>query len=377
MKYIFFDFIHNYGGAQRSSVELIERLKQLKKNVIVFDPVGSVEEFKNEIKKIDVPYYSLNLGDKATTMTLKRNLLAKIYSFIKLSFIINSELKKVVKKEDAYIWTNSIKSLSLLILFKKMSSVKVSYFIRGIDINEKINPIIRWMLNLRSVKQVFVQSDIIKEYLIKESIKVSKIVVIPNVIEKPILKNGKMNIEGFDRENFNILMVATIIRNKGYLEAIKSMAILKKKGIKFKFYLAGKDKDSLFLKELYRLIEEFELNSKIIFLGYIDTIPELISMMDVVILPSYSEGMPRSIMEAMIIGKPVVATKVGGIPEFVHHKSTGYLIEVKNEIELAEGLEYYFYNPKARKRISSNGEMFIMKHYNENVQFHILSEKLF
>ncbi len=80
------------------------------------------------------------------------------------------------------------------------------------------------------------------------------------------------------------------------------------------------------------------VNGKVKFLGWRQDINELMSVFDVFVLPSQNEGMGRVIVEAMAAGNPVVASRVGGIPDLVQDGQTGYLVPPANEKELADAI---------------------------------------
>ena len=67
------------------------------------------------------------------------------------------------------------------------------------------------------------------------------------------------------------------------------------------------------------------------FLGWRDDIPEIMPLFDVFVLPSLNEGMGRVLVEAMAAGRPVVASRVGGIPDLVRHGETGLLVTPRDE----------------------------------------------
>lgn len=79
--------------------------------------------------------------------------------------------------------------------------------------------------------------------------------------------------------------------------------------------------------ELETAIRERELTGVVDVLGYRNDVPELLERADVLVLPSYREGTPRAVTEALASGTPVVATNVAGLPEQVQHGDTGYLVE--------------------------------------------------
>ena len=80
------------------------------------------------------------------------------------------------------------------------------------------------------------------------------------------------------------------------------------------------------------------VNGKVKFLGWREDINELMPVFDMLVLPSLNEGMGRVLVEAMAAGKPVVASRVGGIPDLVRHGETGYLVPPADEKSLADAI---------------------------------------
>lgn len=86
-------------------------------------------------------------------------------------------------------------------------------------------------------------------------------------------------------------------------------------------------------------VQKLGVEKKVLFLGLRQDVPRLLSLMDVFVLPSLSEGLSLAILEAMTAGKPVVTTQVGGNPELVLHLETGVLVPPEDSWALAEALE--------------------------------------
>jgi sugar transferase (PEP-CTERM/EpsH1 system associated) len=86
--------------------------------------------------------------------------------------------------------------------------------------------------------------------------------------------------------------------------------------------------------------------------GYREDIPELLRSFDIFVLPSYSEGISNTILEAMASGLPVVATNVGGNAELVQNETTGFLVPVNNPEKIADALGKYIKNPLLKKQHS-------------------------
>jgi glycosyltransferase involved in cell wall biosynthesis len=90
-------------------------------------------------------------------------------------------------------------------------------------------------------------------------------------------------------------------------------------------------------------------------LGERRDIPELLGAADVFVLPSRSEGLPVSVLEAMVAGLPVVASRVGGVPELVAEGETGLLVAPGNSDELAAALKRVLADRELRRRLGTAG----------------------
>jgi len=93
------------------------------------------------------------------------------------------------------------------------------------------------------------------------------------------------------------------------------------------------------------------ISDKTVFLGARKDVPELLHIFDVFVLPSFSEGMSVTLIEAMGAGIPIVATRVGGTPEVVQDQETGYLVQNDNEQEMAKRLVKLLQDENTRHRM--------------------------
>ena len=107
------------------------------------------------------------------------------------------------------------------------------------------------------------------------------------------------------------------------------------------------------------------MRQRIKFLGYRTDIPELFSAADIFTLPSHREGMPRSIIEAMMAGLPVVATDIRGSREEVVPDETGLLVPVGDAEALAAALTRLSGEPVLRRRLGEAGRARALALYDE------------
>lgn len=132
----------------------------------------------------------------------------------------------------------------------------------------------------------------------------------------------------------NVCFVGRIIEAKGVQDLLKAINTIDKD---LKLYIIG---DGNYKTELLRLTKKLKLTSKVVFLGEKDRqfIMNFLLLMDVFVNPSYSEGLPTSILEAGLLGLNVIATNVGGTSEIILHNKTGILIDVKKPDEISKSL---------------------------------------
>jgi glycosyltransferase involved in cell wall biosynthesis len=97
-------------------------------------------------------------------------------------------------------------------------------------------------------------------------------------------------------------------------------------------------------------------NGRVKFLGWREDIDEIMPVFDMLVLPSLNEGMGRVLVEAMAAGKPVVASRVGGIPDLVRDGETGYLVPPADEKALADGIKKLLDDPGKAWEMGQHGK---------------------
>jgi len=150
---------------------------------------------------------------------------------------------------------------------------------------------------------------------------------------------------------FKFLLIARLLKDKGILEYIDAIKIIKEKYTNVEFQILGElgslNKTAITKDELDTWIEQKLIN----YLGTTDKVEEIIADANCVVLPSYREGMPRSLLEASAMSKPIITTNVVGCKEVVDDKISGYLCEVRNAKDLAEKMQMML-NLSDEQRIS-------------------------
>jgi glycosyltransferase involved in cell wall biosynthesis len=116
--------------------------------------------------------------------------------------------------------------------------------------------------------------------------------------------------------------------------------------------------------KLSDLVDRLGLKGSVLFTGFQMDVRRIIATFDVAVLPSFFEGMGRVLLEAMAMGKPVVASSVGGIPDLVHHGKTGLLVTPGSVSELKSGLITLIRNKALAKQMGEEGRKRISEEFS-------------
>lgn len=141
------------------------------------------------------------------------------------------------------------------------------------------------------------------------------------------------------------LLIARLLRDKGVREYAQAAKIIKDKYPEAQFDLVGwidDNPDAIEQQELDRWIDEGVVN----FWGKLSDVKPAIAASSVYVLPSYREGTPRTVLEAMAMGRPIITTDAPGCRETVIDDYNGYLVPVKAVEELAAAMECFIVDPE-------------------------------
>ncbi|SFQ06463.1 glycosyltransferase family 4 protein [Caldicoprobacter faecalis] len=190
-----------------------------------------------------------------------------------------------------------------------------------------------------------------------------KVSVIYNGISLPHAGKGedvrwRLGI-GFDA--IVIGSVARLIPSKGIQYLLDAIPLVKSYCGDIRFMIVG---DGPYEGALKMRAKDLGVEGDVIFTGYVTTVWDYLDAMDVFVLPTLSEGLGVSILEAMAMGKPVVASNVGGIPEIIEHGQNGYLVPPGDAATLASAIIYLIRNAHVRSTFGQKGRERVMTHFS-------------
>jgi glycosyltransferase involved in cell wall biosynthesis len=167
------------------------------------------------------------------------------------------------------------------------------------------------------------------------------------VIPAPLDLSGFYDSD-YPRETNQLITVTRLIPIKGIAHLITALRLVN--NVKLLIIGDGPERENL-----ERLVQELGLNDDVVFLGWIDhnnLFWEYLQRSTIFVLPSLSEGCPRVLIEAMACGLPIVATRVGGIPEIIDNDVNGILVPPSDENALAEAIKKILEDTDFQKRAS-------------------------
>jgi glycosyltransferase involved in cell wall biosynthesis len=115
---------------------------------------------------------------------------------------------------------------------------------------------------------------------------------------------------------------------------------------------------------LKNLANELNVHEKVTFLGVRNDLPDLLSAADSILMPSLNEGFPRTAIEAMAAGKPIIATNVGGTPEAIIDGETGILVPSKDIESMTSALVNMVDNPEYQVQLGTAGRKRAVQNYS-------------
>lgn len=286
-------------------------------------------------------------GMKACGLNRRKN---KVLNYFLLYLKV---IPAVLKTDFVYIfYPTSFKYVTIL---SKLFGKKYGLYIRGMrGLNDRVS---HWIY--KNAYTIFTVSDYFTQY-------VNNIVGknIANTIRPMIPFNEKdivTNREYKEKDIYNILFLGRLDREKGIEELLKAVNILNKQKKNFILTIVG---DGEFMGKVKEIANNLEIENLVKFTGAIynsSEIKECYQNSDIYILPTYHEGFPRTLYEAMIFGTPIITTLVGGIPALMKDDFNCKEIRPKSVESIVDVLTFAMNNYPKMGELAKNGTKTVAK----------------
>lgn len=364
---------HRFHGAQRSLLQLVRNLPSVGVDpVVVFPSEGRCTTAYREAGiKVDIvpgPPILTKFGKNLLDISLARKVAVLAGQIAPYSFKMAAYAKR---QQIDLLHCNTPRSLLLTGYGPALRGIPIVCHIRGLL--PLFNRWQRCLLGTLSSRIIVVSDALHSEF---EHRFRSKCTTIYNSIDQQA-------IQGIDRcgEQLPVpkaqgsAVIATfgaVIPEKGYHHLLRAAGLVKQRfhGPQPRFIALGECMDSRYQRHLEQLIQKYGLDN-FHFLGWCDNPFPYYHMSDIVVLPSVirerilteegpleaqsGEGLPRTLLEAMYLGKPVVASEIAGVPEMVVNGETGHIVSPGDPEKLAEALCHLLEFPDQRRVMGAAG----------------------
>ena len=191
-----------------------------------------------------------------------------------------------------------------------------------------------------------------------------------NESKSKIIRGSGVNTKIFQKKNmkkkYDLILHSRIIKHKGIYELVDALKILKRKRINIDILFLGspdpKNKTSISEK----IIKQWESEKLLVWEKKVENVVPFLNQSRVAILPSYREGLPKSLIEAASCGLPIITSNVPGCREICIDNFNGYLVPYDEPAKISEAIVRLLKDKDTQKRFSINGLKLVKKHFSDN-----------
>lgn len=361
-----------WGGGTNSMLELLKRIdkRRYEFTCVFYDDYrrGDGPKISDELARLGIGFLLLPRQPQTKAAKLLKEAVRVLSFFSKplrrigvflvdYYFRIRSDaarIAEVLRRQQAdLLYMNNQPSSNLEgILAARAVAIPVVQHNR-IDVT--LNPIETRIAN-RDLRKIICVSDGVRQALVEQGIDPAKCIVVHNGIDavtQPRLSPAEIRASTQTGDELLIGTVGSLIRRKRVADLIRVVAILVKERHKsIRCLVVGSGPE---LANLTADAQRLGVADRIIFTGFQADAVSYINAFDIFALPSEKEGLPRVILEAMLMAKPVVASRVVGPSELVVDGQTGFLLSLAETRQWADAIEQLIDDPALRRRMGEAG----------------------
>lgn len=157
-----------------------------------------------------------------------------------------------------------------------------------------------------------------------------------------------------------VVVVARLTEQKGHRDLIEALVLLRGQWPNLQCFCVG---DGELRDSLEALAVSRGVSRMCRFVGSRDDVMDFYAAADIVLLPSHSEGFPFVLLEALAVGKPVIATSVNGVPEVIEHMKTGLLVKARDVAGMAGAMQFLLEHPERAMQLGAAGRAVVQEHF--------------
>ena len=284
-----------------------------------------------------------------------KHILNRILNYTLTQLRISYNLAKLSKNVDLWIFYVS-DSLLIPMITAKLLRKKVILAMGGFlekEIDMRGDPLSKILKLFKKVNLIFCEKIIIYSEDLTKNWNLEKYKNKICIAHEHFLDLDKFKIKKkFDERKNLVGYVGRLSKEKGVLNFVKAISKILKKEEEIIFLVGG---DGQLRDEIEKYLDDENLYDKVNLAGWIphDELPDYLNELKLVVLPSYTEGLPNILLEAMACGTPVLATPIGTIPDIIKDGETGFIMENNNLECVAENVLRALNHPDLEKIVKN------------------------
>ncbi len=345
------------GGSERQAVQLSRLLHEEGSwNVLVacLDAEGSLRQEIEQLDISEIPEF-------------------KLKSFYDANFLrqINACAKFIKQNKINVVHTHDFYTNIFGMFAATLARVPVRIASKRETVSKTKNQLLIERQAFRFAHKILANAEAVKRFLIKTGVSAEKIITIHNGLDlERLTPSPNLKREDILRElglpTDEKIQFVTIVANlrsdvKNHQMFLQSAKKVKENFGKVAFVLAGEGE---LTESLKNLAKDLGIEKETYFIGRCAQVAELLSVSDVCVLSSKSEGFSNSILEYMSASKPVVATAVGGASEAIMEGETGFLVKSDDDEALAKRLIELLENPEKARKMGRKGRKLVEENFS-------------
>jgi len=223
----------------------------------------------------------------------------------------------------------------------------------------------RWLYGRMTEKIICISRAVLEYCAAKPYLRRENLVLIHSAVNAELYARGdreKIRKELGLGGHYVAGIVGRLRPEKGHHTLLEAFARLKDRAPDMMLVVCG---DGSIFQELSDFAKANAISARMIFTGFRTDIPDILSALDVFILPSLSEGLGTAVLEAGAAGLPIIASNVGGIPDIIEDGASGILVPPTDVSALAEAIKSVYSNPEKAKLLGMAAQRRVRQHFSE------------
>lgn len=373
-KILVWETLATVSGGQKMTLTILDMLADQYDFCCLIPKEGMLSD---ELKKRNIPY--ILMGDQTLPTGVKGKQVIFRYGWMSLKNIWKS-LGIIRKYKPDMLYCPGPAALPWSAVCGTLTRKPVIWHLHHIFLDGATKKLLNICGKFKSVKKIIAVSNCVGDQIVNEAAN-KKVKVLYNPVDVKKYANGdssKILAEmekqfGFalDKSRISIGHVALVQRSKRQDFVLDVIAELKHKGLETVGIFAGEARETEYLAEIKNKAEKLGISGEVAFLGRRNDVPDLLKMIDVLMIPSSFEGFPLAGLEAAAAGVPVAACNVAGAEEFIRVSGDGACFTEDNVEEAVAAVETIMAN---KAEMAEKGRKFAAGMSNEEYTAGIKAE---